>query len=142
MIGLRNAARMRASPLRERDQESLRAVQPNSIIKYVVFDTFNLSQQPVIDAPHGLSGHQRGTVYIGKRLRGAPVIVVRTGALELHEIAEGIIDDLRTEVGLAVAELGEVLLWKVNATTCCVLPQVPENVRELQCNAEVNRVLA
>src|SRR4030095_6654001 len=92
--------------------------------------------------PHRLGRGQRRPILLGEEEARAAVVLTRARALERHHLAEALGEAAREQVLLRDAEAAEVLARQVDASPRRVLGHVAEDVRQLEGEPELDRVLA
>src|SRR5262249_17639849 len=100
----------RLRPFAERDEESLRPMQPDPVIVDVVIELFYLFEQTVIDFSHRYGGGHRRAVFFSQAIGGESIIAARSLAFELHHFAEIVVYLSARQVVLRVAEPPQILL--------------------------------
>src|SRR3989442_630640 len=130
------------NPAAERDRELLRNRHRDALTEHTEPSRLDLVEQGEVDPPHDLGRHERARVGRGKALPCDPVELPRAYRLVGHQAHErlGVTSPLQIVDG--DAERPEVFLRHIHAPGPGVGADVADDVRELECLAQLDRVLA
>src|SRR4051812_42401111 len=101
---------------------------------------YALEQTP-INRGHDFSGNHRATIFSRKKFGGLPEEAVRACRFEFHQAEEALIVNMRLKIRFGVPETRHIFLREVNAPAFQVAPDIADDVRHLQSEAKLDRVL-
>src|SRR5204862_5389543 len=133
---------MRPRPGGHREGRLLGTREPHLRPEDVVPPEHHATEQLLVDEAHRLGRRERRPVLLGEQEPGAPVVLARPRALERHDAAESVGTVAREHVVLPASETPEVLARQVDAAAPPVLGDIAQDVRELEGEPEMHRVLA
>src|SRR5579862_2670289 len=133
---------MRPHPGGDREPGLLRTREPDLRPEDVVVAEHDAAEELLVDEPHRLGRRERLAILLGEEEARAPVVLACARALERHHLAERLRAVTDEHVLLAAPEAAEVGARQVDATAARVLRDVAQDVRQLEREPELDRVLA
>ena len=142
--GVRSGRRApaRAHPAAERDRELPVGGQRDARAEHLKPPGLERLEQCPVRASHDLGGEEAGRVGGGQRGPGLFVILACARRLCRHQLDESGRIAPRGEILRADVEAAQILLGQVDAPRTRVDLDVAQDIRELQRDAEVHRVIA
>src|SRR5262245_10423690 len=134
-------AEVRPDPGGDGEPCFLRARQPDLRSEDVVLPEHDAAEELLVDETHRLGGRERLPVLLGDQEARPPVVLACARALERHHLPERRRAVADEHVLLAAAEAAEVRTREIDASPACVLGDVAQDVRQLEGEPELGRVL-
>src|SRR5262245_48291542 len=136
-----SGGQLRPSPRRQRKPDALVARQRDALVEDVEATRLDARQEALVDEPHGLRRCQGAAVLGREGPAGAQVVRARPPALEGHQRTDARRVASREELLLVAGEARQVVEREVEPPAGGVLGDVAQDVRELECDAEIAGVV-
>src|SRR3954451_4038510 len=129
-------------PLPQRDQRLARLRDASAGREHIVAAALDPLQGFEIDGAHDFGRDQAFSIGAWPRVNRPLVKLARTPALELEQRPHRRRDDAGGEIVDGAAAGGEIVERQIDAAALEIAPHIPQDVRQLQRDAEVERIVA
>ena len=115
--------------------------QPDSFRKHIVVRPLDSQEQKVVDVPHSPRHGEERLIFLCEVFLGVAIEIVSALTFELHQRAEAIIIDRIQQILFGVSKSPKIFQGQVDTSLFGVGLDVAQDIRQLERNAKMNRVL-